>query len=283
VEPASRGSDPSEFECDSILEIVARLRGLDLRDYRRPTLARRIASRVGTSGLDVREYERRLPHDPRELDVLAGELLVQVTSFFRDPAVFLGLEKAVAPSLLATTSDREVLRAWAVGAATGEEAYSLAMVLSDACEKEGRRYEVLATDRSGPALESAREGRYSEDEAAPVPASLRERFFRRDGERLQVVDHLRDHVRFTEHDLMELRLAPREAVLASFDLVLCRNVLIYFDARYQERACERFSTVVRPGGALVLGHAESLRPNVAARFVPFPGVDGSLRIYQRTR
>jgi two-component system CheB/CheR fusion protein len=283
VEPVPRAPEPSERECESILEVVARRSGLDLRDYRRSTLSRRIASRVATSGLDPVEYLRRLELDPVELERLAAELLVRVTSFFRDPAVFLRLESVVLPSLLSTSSPGELLRAWVVGAATGEEAYSLGMLLADACGAAGRAYEVLATDRIGQALEPAREGVYDEDAAAAVPARFRERFFRRDGERLQVVDHLRDRVRFSEHDLMASRLAPREAVLASFDLVLCRNMLIYFDDRYQDRACERLSTVVRVDGALVLGHVESLRPNVASRFAPFPGIEGNLRIFRRSR
>ncbi len=280
--PVTGELDLPDAELDSILGVVARKKGLDLRDYLRSTLAHQVTFRMEELSLrDPVAYRALLERDPVELDRLAAILLIHVTSFFRDPRVFAALEASVLPLLLETVPSAAPLRAWVVGAATGAEPYSLAMILAKRCAASGAAYEVLATDRSARTLETAREGRYREDEIASVPRDARERFLRAEGDRFRVAAELRDHVCFAEHDFLSPRLAPREAVLATFDLVLCRNVLIYMDARFQVRAFDRLAAVVRTGGVLVLGLAESLPASAADRFEPLPGVDPALRLYRR--
>jgi chemotaxis methyl-accepting protein methylase len=164
-----------------------------------------------------------------------------------------------------------------VGASTGEEAWSVAMLLAEACPPPGA-FEVLASDLDPAALEVARSGRYAREAALAVPERLRARFLTPEGGAVRMVPELRERVRFARHDLMGRRLAPPEAVVASFDLVLCRNVLIYFTRRLQEKAFERLAELLRPGNLLVMGLAEWLPGRLAESFAP---LDARLKIYRR--
>jgi chemotaxis methyl-accepting protein methylase len=274
---------------EGVLSVLATRRGVDFRDYRTETLDRGLRGRLEALALEeVEDYRRRLEDDPHEVDQLLRALVVPFTGFFRDPRVFDALARSVLPRLydqtLQTTDCGMPLRTWAVGVATGEEAWSTAMLLAEATGTEAPgRFEVVASDVDETSLAVARQGCYPADAAEAIPSSLRGRFLESaEGGGFRISDSLRPHVRFAHHDLMGRVLAPREAVVASFTLVLVRNVLIYFDKRLQHKALERLAAVVEPGGALVLGDAETLPPAFAGRFTPFPGVDRRLRIYRRT-
>jgi chemotaxis methyl-accepting protein methylase len=245
-EPAG-GSNPLE----RILDIVAARAGIDFRDYRRDTMQRRLEWRMAIVGIrDPGEYLCFLAGRADEIDELFAALVVPVTGFFRDPVVFAELRERVLPELLAGPGP---LRSWVVGTATGEEAYTLAMIL-ECAEAE---YRIVASDIDERSLRAARSGFYVPERLEAIPAEMRDRFLQTVGGRLQIADRLRDRIRFTQHDFMGMRLAPPEAVLASFDVVLCRNVLLYFDARLRERAVTRLASAVRAGGALVLGRSET--------------------------
>lgn len=271
-------------ELEELLSLVARAGHHDLRDYRRPTLARRVMARMTSVGAaDLTAYRALLERDPGEVEALARALLVHVTSFFREPAVFEALERQVVPALLAEgpppAMESERLRAWVVGAATGEEAYSLAVALAGACGARGADWDVLATDREPRMLEAARAGAYALEALDGLPPACRAALFEVEGSVARVTAPLRRRVRFAAHDLLGPQLAPEAAVLADFHLVLCRNVLLYLDPRAQALALERLGAVLRGGGALVLGHAEALPRTAEPRFEAFPGVDPGLRIY----
>jgi two-component system CheB/CheR fusion protein len=264
---------------DGVLSVLAGRRGVDLRDYRVESLARGLEGRLAAlslGGLD--EYGRRLEEDPTEMDQLLRALLVPFTGFFRDVEVFEALRLAVIPRLAALLDPSLPLRAWAAGVATGEEAWSLAMLLADGCASGPPwRFEVIGTDLDAQALAAAEQGRYPEESLATIPSPFARRFV----EQGAISPALRPAVRFATHDLVGRVLAPREAIVASFSLVLARNVLIYFDRRLQLKALDRLAAVIEPGGALVLGDAETLPAALADRFVPFPGVAARLRVYQR--
>jgi two-component system, chemotaxis family, CheB/CheR fusion protein len=270
---------PSEL--GAVLSVLRARRGVDLSDYHPGTLKRRLDWRLGVLGVqDVPRYLARLAEDEVEVDRLLITLLVPVTSFFRDPAMFEDLKRCVLPRLVAERVSRGLLRAWVVGAASGEEVWSLAMLLESTCAQvPGARFQVLGTDVHPLLVSIGREGRYPADSAASVPAPLRQRYLRRDRGDLCVVEELRERVHFAAHDLIGPHLAPPGAVIASFDLVLCRNVLIYFDPRLREKAQERLSAVVDRGGVMVLGPAETLLPRVAPAFGLFPGTSPSSRIF----
>lgn len=263
-----------------ILDELARRTGVRFHDHRRETVLRGLYARASAAA--VASLEDYLPHleDDLEAQRLISAIVVPVTSFFRDPAVFEALQTSVLPRLCARIG--RPLRAWTIGVATGEEAWSLAMLLDVATEATGG-FELLATDVDATCLAAARAGRYPGAAAADVPQALRARYLSAvvDDDVL-VAAALRDRVRFAVHDLVGPRLAPREAVVASFDLVVLRNVLIYFDPRLQGIAVRRAASVLPKGGALVLGPVESIPVAAHGDVVPWAGLPHVLRIFERT-
>jgi two-component system CheB/CheR fusion protein len=261
---------------DEVLNLLASRRGVDLHDYRDGTLERGLDSRVRALACQgLGEYRDRLAADPEEADRLIRAVRVAFTGFFRDGPVFQALRQVVAPALFRRGSP---VRAWCAGVATGQEAWSLAMVLAEAAARHDQSpFEVIATDLDEEALAVARRARYQPPLLQAIPADLRSRF---------VVDGvmaplLRQRVRFARHDLVGPRLAPPEAVLASFDLILVRNVLIHFDRRLQTKALDRLAGMLEPGGALVLGEVEVLPDSLATRLQPFAGLERVVRIFER--
>jgi len=273
----------------AIVALVRERRGIDLRDRRTEPLERAVAGRVVATGAKgAAAYVDRLREDPAEVGRLAAAALVGATSFFRDPPVFEALERAVLPALFARAGRDGEVRAWTVGTATGEEAYTVAMLLAEAraalatVDPGCCGFSVLATDVDEGALDVARAGRYPADGAGTVPARLRGRWLGPAvAGRVEVAPELRSRVTFARHDVVGPRLAPREAVIAGFDLVLCRNVLIYFDGRLARNALDRLAAVLRPGGALVLGPADAPGAGPGPAFEPWPGPVREAPIYRR--
>jgi two-component system CheB/CheR fusion protein len=265
---------------ERILALIAERRQIDFSDYRRDTVWSRLEVRVRAcrcAGLD--EYEERLVKERDEIDRLVEALVVPVTAFFRDPAVFRAVADRVLPQLIA---DRGLVRAWVVGAASGEEAYTMAILLAEASSQQrGAGFELIATDLDRASLEVGRAGWYPEKAVQTIPEELRARYFRqeRDGHRLSEI--IRGRVRFAEHDLVGAHLAPPEAIVASFDIVLCRNVLLYFDPPLRAQASSRLSAVVEPGGALVLGGSEALPDAASAAFRCWPDLSPAAGIFKR--
>jgi chemotaxis methyl-accepting protein methylase len=266
-------------ELDQILALVADERGIDFRDYRRDPILRGLRQRMRAAGeVSQGGYLERLRGEGAEVDRLIEALVVPCSGFFRDPGVWRALGGVVLPRLMSGLAGRP-LRAWCVGAATGEEAWTMAMLLAEAGRRAGAaRFDLLATDLDRRTLEIARAGDYPGTALDEVPEAYRD-LLPRAGSRLQVHQTLRQQVRFAYHDLLGRTLAPVEAVVASFELVLVRNVLIYFDRRLQQKALERIAGALEPGAALVLGSVETIPLPLRGRFVPFAGVDPELRVF----
>lgn len=264
---------------DSILAFVAERRGIDFRDYRPDTLRNRLEARARALGCtDVERYRVHLLGEHDEIDRLVEALVVPVTEFFRDSWVFGELADRVLPSLRTTSN---VVRAWVVGCATGQEAYTVAMLLAESSAREGGRgFEVLASDLDERSLETARPGIYPEASVNAVPPLLRERYFRREIDGFRVAQTIRGRIQFAQHDLVGLRLAPAEAIIAAFDLILCRNVLIYFDGALRAKAVDRLAAALEPGGALMIGPSEALPAASRGRFEAYPGVSPGARIFR---
>lgn len=256
--------------------IVAALRahsGIDFDAFRRSTLESAISTRAAVLALTAEAYALRVQGDARECTALLEACLVGHTSFFRDLDVMRALASRVFPAL-ARASQGSVLRAWVAGAATGEEVWSLAMLLDAASPG---RFDLLATDVSATALAHAARAEYTPQ---TFPPGLAEGSFEFDVDVMRVRAELRERVHFAEHDLVGPRLLPASAVVASFDVVSCRNVLMWFDERFRQLALDRIAAVLRPGGVLVLGRSESL-PSGTTAFTSAAGVDAALRIFER--
>lgn len=260
---------------EPLLTLLA-ARGHDFRDYRHDALSRRVRERMDALRIgDLGAYLGRVAGDDAELARLIDTLLIATSAFFRDPATFTALADIVIPRLARAGAP---LRAWVAGSATGEEAWTLAMLFAEHAPSLGGRFEVIASDVSVRALEIARRGAYPAARADEVPARYRHHLLD-GGDELHVAAALRDRVTFCHHDLLGPALAPPEAVLARFDLVLCRNVLIYLADRLQERLCARLASALAPGGVLVLGPFESLPAALDAVLAPAPGVAPELRLF----
>jgi two-component system, chemotaxis family, CheB/CheR fusion protein len=246
---------------DGILAVLTEAYGVEFRrDYKRGTLARRAVRRVGLKGAhDLQGYLALLRRDPSEVAALYRDVLIGVTAFFRDPVVWAELESAVFPELLARHDASTPLKIWVPGCATGEEAYSLAMVAIEQIErtewgKSGSTppLQVFGTDLSDGALTIARRGSYPESVARSVSPERLERFFRAVPDGFQVRRALREHVVFSRHDLLV------DPPFSRVDLLSCRNVLIYLEAQAQHHAMELFHFSLVPGGVLVLGTSETI-------------------------
>jgi chemotaxis methyl-accepting protein methylase len=274
------GTAAADGAFQRILAAVADRRGIDFRDYRPDTLRNRLESRMRAAGCaDLATYQARLIAEREEIDRLVESLVVPVTEFFRDGWVFRELADRVLPALPVSSG---TLRAWVVGTATGEEAYTVAMLLAEATARQrGRGFEVLASDLDRRSLDVARKGLYPESAVQAIPPDLSRRYLRSERSGFRVVDSIRGRVHFAQHDLMGPRIAPQEAIVATFDLVFCRNVLLYFEASLRSKAVRRLAAVVEPGGALVIGVTEALPRDCVQHFAAYPGMRPGAGIFRR--
>ncbi len=270
---AADPSPPSAF--DDILALLRAQHRCDLSLYKRSTLLRRIDRRMTLLGLpSMPAYAAFLRDNPQERDLLFKEMLIGVTSFFRDPALWTELREQVLPALMAHTPSRP-LRAWIVGCSTGEEAYSLAMVFLELCDTlpaaAGCSLQVFASDLNADAIAVARKGQYPAQAIAHLPADRQARFFSSHGPYVQVDKALRDRVLFARHDVIQ------DPPFTKLDLLLCRNVLIYFGSALQRRLISLFHYSLRPGGVMALGLSETVG-RTTDQFIPLLTKAG---LYQR--
>lgn len=268
----------------AVLEELRRTRGLELSDYRRSTLERRLAARMANLRLnEPLEYLECLRSDPSECDRLIESILIKVSSFFRDPLVFDLLAQRVLPLIIEDhrRDHTRQVRVWSAGCATGEEAYSVAILLAQALEDEHDYWlpYICATDISPEALAAAQTGRYGRDRLETTHLEILGRFFRTTAEGYEVIPEIRRMVHFSRDDLISWRTrTPADSIFGSFDLVLCRNVLIYFSPDLQQRVLVKLYGALNSGGYLVLGLSESLLPAMASRLT---AIDRLHRIFQK--
>ncbi|MEO8018992.1 MAG: chemotaxis protein CheB [Pseudomonadota bacterium] len=249
----------------------------DFSLYKPSTLHRRIERRMAIHSLaTLAHYTEFLRQNPQEIDLLFKELLIGVTSFFRDPAVWEHLAEVALPELLARRTDKK-LRAWSIGCSTGEEAYSLAMVFTEVAQRMGQpgnfSLQIFASDLSPDAIATARGGRYPLSIASDVSAERLARFFTLHENHYQIKQNIRDMVLFAQHDVV---LDPP---FTKLDLISCRNLLIYFDAVLQRKLLPLFRYSLLPSGLLLLGTSETVG-KFNAMFTSLG--DRKLRVYLRS-
>ena len=270
------GRDGSEHDegLERLLEYLKNSRGFDFGGYKRPSLMRRIRRRMEL--LRMRSFDEYLDHlevHPGEFAELFDSILINVTSFFRDPQAWQQLDAEVLPKIIAAKPEGGLLRFWSAGCATGEETYSLAILLVEALGPATflERVKIYATDLDDQALATARAGAYSPRDLEDVSPELRERYFRLQGTRLVFRADLRRALIFGRHDMMS------DPPIGGLDLIVCRNALMYFNADVQGRILQRFHFALNDGGYLFLGKAEML----LTRGTLFQPVDMKSRLFAK--
>jgi two-component system CheB/CheR fusion protein len=266
---------PTDRDIEALLDFLKRNRGFDFTGYKRSTLERRVEKRMDTVGIDsYAAYLDFLEAEADEFTQLFNTLLINVTRFFRDEAPWEYLAATVLPALIARTPPGASIRVWSAGCATGEEAYTLAMLFAEAIGIEGvrDRVKIYATDADDEALAVARTAAYTEQQVEGVPEPLREKYFERADNRYVFRKDLRRSVIFGRNDLVQ------DAPISRIDLLVCRNTLMYFNAATQAAILGRFHFALVDGGTLFLGRAETLLTNTAA----FRPLDLKHRVFSKT-
>jgi len=248
----------------SLLNFLHVSRGFDFHGYKPNTLVRRIRKRMSVLGLEgYGAYQDYLEVHPEEFATLFNTILINVTSFFRDPHSWDVVRTSLIPQILSSKQPADPIRAWSAGCASGEEAYTIAMLLAEAMglEEFQARVKIYATDVDEEALNTARHASYSPRQVESVPPDLLERYFELvDGFYIFRKD-LRRQVIFGRHDLMS------DAPISRIDLLVCRNTLMYFNAETQAKVFSRFHFALNDGGFLFLGRAETMMTH-GQTFVP---------------
>ncbi len=274
--PELATTDKANSGLEKVIALLRAHTSHDFFQYKKTTLYRRIERRMGIHQIDkIGQYVRYLQENPAELDLLFKELLIGVTSFFRDPEEWDRLRDTAIPALLAKSQSSRELRAWVVGCSTGEEAYSLAIVFKEAMEKAKPKdrftLQVFATDLDKDAIDRARQGVYPANIAADVSPERLSRFFTQDQGCYRVNKEIREMVIFALQDVI------KDPPFTKLDIVTCRNLLIYMEHDLQKMVLRLLHYSMRPGGVLLLGSSET----VGGFTDLFRSSDGKSRLYER--
>lgn len=270
--------EPPQVDEELLRRVLAHLRvrtGHDFSKYKRSTVLRRIARRMQVTRTEsLKDYYETMRESAEEAQALLGDLLISVTTFFRDAEVFEALAKQAMPAIFEHKEAGDTIRVWVSGCATGEEAYTVGMLLLEEAARHEIRptFQVFGSDLDSRALASAREGRFPSAIEADVNEDRLRRFFTREGDHYRVRQELRDIVLFSVHDLL------KDPPFSRVDLISCRNVLIYLDRDLQEQVCSTFHYALNPGGYLLLGSSETADNPPGL----FRMVDRGARLYQST-
>jgi two-component system CheB/CheR fusion protein len=260
---------------DKIIILLREKTGHDFSLYKKNTLLRRIERRKSVHQIDkMQNYVRFLQESPHEVEILFKELLIGVTNFFRDPAVWDKLKENVLPDLLARAPDGAMLRAWVTACSTGEEAYSLAIVFKEVLEKikphRSLTLQIFATDIDADAIEMARKAVFSSNIIADVSPERLSRFFKVEAERYTVNATIREMVVFAPHNVI------KDPPFTKIDLLTCRNMLIYMEPELQKKITTLFHYSLNPGGIMILGTAETL----GNQNLGFETIDARLKMFR---
>jgi two-component system CheB/CheR fusion protein len=266
------------FDEAVLRRILAHVRvrtGHDFAKYKRSTVVRRVARRMTvTRTTDPRDYYEILRDNEDEAQALLGDLLISVTTFFRDGDAFETLKSLALPELFQGKERNDTIRVWTPGCATGEETYTVAMLLIEEASRHDIRpsIQVFGSDLDARALTTAREGRFPAAIEADVSEERLRRFVVREGDHYRVRQELRDIVLFANHSLL------KDPPFSRLDLISCRNLLIYLDRELQQQACSTFHYALKPNGFLLLGSSETADNPPGL----FRTIDRKARLYQST-
>ncbi|MGY6522740.1 MAG: PAS domain S-box protein [Mongoliitalea sp.] len=258
-----------------ILELLGKRTGTDFSNYKSATISRRLEKRMTQLRIhDIKDYLNLVEKKPHELDDMFNMILIGVTTFFRDKESFEALEKELT-SYLEKKNFKDQIRIWVPGCSTGEEAYSIAIILSQIFKGQAHNYniQIFATDIDDRAIIAARKGLYSEDSIKPIPQNLLEKFFIRKGNEYELVKAIRSMVLFSKHDVIN------NPPFLKMDLISCRNLLIYFNNALQQQVLPIFHYSLNPEGILFLGKSETV-----GQFTDlFSTIDSKNKLFRRRR
>lgn len=268
-----------ERELATLLTKIQMERGVDLSGYKSSTFIRKVDARLQALHIDsLLEYIRFLGQNPAEYDRFIEIVTTNVTEFFRDMRVFKEIERSIIPQIIQYKRQRnnKIIRVWSAGTASGEEAYSLAILF---CEQLGPRIndfvlKIYGTDIDHKCLERAKQAEYSFDEVKKMDNTRIAKYFIQANDKYRLIDGIKEMVTFLHHDLVH------DEPLRYMDLVVCRNVLIYFSKDAQVKICAKLSQSLNDCGYLVLGLVESI---VGRSKIGFKTLERSLKIYQKNK
>ena len=272
--PETKDAPDPEAELETLLDYLKRTRRVDFTGYKRPSLLRRAQKRMQAVGAEsYTDYLDYLEVHPDEFIHLFNTVLINVTAFFRDPLPWEMLAQDILPRMLAAKPSDEPIRVWSAGCASGEEVYTLAILLAEALgpEKFRGRVKIYGTDIDEEALSQARQAAYTPREVAGLSPALLEKYFELSGGRFLVHKDLRRAAIFGRHDLIQ------DAPISRIDLLSCRNTLMYFHAEVQARVLAHLHFALRDGGCLLLGKADGLFAHTGL----FTAIDLKRRIFSR--
>jgi two-component system CheB/CheR fusion protein len=270
--------EPSAEErgVDAILRLLRDEYAIDFSHYKVSTVSRRIERRLALNrSIDLDTYVSQLRSDPRELNSLYEDLLIGVTRFFRDDDAFAVLRERVIPDIVEHAPPEDQIRVWVPGCATGQEAYSIAMLFHEELSGRNRavNLKILATDVHKASLDVASAGLYTEQQVAGIESDLVQRYFTRKQNGFQISQGLRESIVFAPHNLI------RDAPFTKLDLITCRNLLIYFQPHAQKTVLTLFHFCLKPGGILFLGSSES----PGGLLDEFDTIDERAKVYRKRR
>jgi len=259
-------------EIEKILNLLHNVRGYDFAGCSLPMLNRRIHKRLfSTKTENFNSYFKYLQNTPEEFDALVDVLTINVSKFFRNPICFEYLSKIVIPSIVSQKTDFNDcnLRIWSAGCSTGEEPYSVAININEYIEKEKipLKVSIFATDIDKNALSTAIQGKYNIDSIEEVKTGILKKHFTCTEDSYKIKSKIKKMIDFSFYDLLNKKsYVPPNCIFGGFDIVLCRNVLIYFNTDYHERIFEKLYRSLNPNGYLILGEAEVISEKYKNKF-----------------
>jgi len=243
-----------------IIAVMKQTHGRDISIYDQSFLFKSLERRWSATGVNnAAEYYGYLEKNNTEADAFYGSLQITFSQFFRDPLTFALLEQLILPSLISHRPDGREIRIWSAGCSYGQEAYSIAMLLSDLAENSGKRisYRIFATDISQEALTAGRAGVYDQNAVQNVKLKHLKKYFIKQGETLTIVPRLRQFINFSTYDLLDQTTANSpESIYGDFDIVMCSNLLFYYKTNLQQLIIKKLQQALSATGHLITGEAE---------------------------
>jgi two-component system, chemotaxis family, CheB/CheR fusion protein len=268
--------DTNNADLNTIFELLRKEVGVDFSHYKMPTIKRRINHRMSQIDIkSIEEYAVFLQKNPTEIPILYKDLLINVTSFFRDADAFDYLKTTLFPKLIRSKNDDEPLRVWVTACSTGEEAYSIAMIIHELQDIKSNKIpvQIFATDLSEACIKHARIGEYAQKDLTFLPEKYITRYFTKSGDKYHIIKELRDMCIFAPQNIL------RDPPFSRMDFVSCCNVLIYLDSAAQKKVFSTFHFALSEGGYLMLGKAETI--GIASSL--FTQINNKLKIYTRKK